>query len=47
MLAEADEARLHPVFDMTYDWASQVNFYMIARGTWPASSLDALLDTER
>jgi hypothetical protein len=32
---------------MTYDWTSQVNFYMIARGAWPASSLDALLDTER
>lgn len=47
MLAEADEPRLHPVFDMTYDWTSQVNFYMIARGAWPASSLDALLDAER
>jgi 1,4-alpha-glucan branching enzyme len=47
MLAEADEARLHPAFDMTYDWTSQVYFYMIARGTWPASSLDRLLDSER
>jgi glycosidase len=47
MLAEADTPRLHPVFDMTYDWASQVYFYMIARGTWPASSIDRLLETEK
>jgi cyclomaltodextrinase / maltogenic alpha-amylase / neopullulanase len=47
MLAEAEEPRLHPVFDMTYDWTSQAYFYMIARGTWPASSLNALLDTEQ
>jgi glycosidase len=46
MLAEADTPRLHPAFDMTYDWTSQVFFYMVARGTWPASSLDRMLDDE-
>jgi glycosidase len=46
MLAEADAPRLHPAFDMTYDWTSQVYFYMIARGTWPASSLDRMLEGE-
>lgn len=46
MLAEADTPKLHPVFDMTYDWTSQVYFYQIARGAWPASSLDRLLKEE-
>jgi hypothetical protein len=46
VLAEADEPRLHPAFDMTYDWTSQAYFYMIARGTWPASSLDRMLEEE-
>ena len=47
MLAEADSPKLHPAFDMTYDWTSQVYFYMIARGDWPAGSLDRLLDAEK
>jgi glycosidase len=47
LLAEADTPRLHPVFDVTYDCTSQVYFYMIARGTWPASALDRLLGEER
>ena len=46
MLAEADTPRLHPAFDMTYDWSSQCNYYMIARGDWPASSLDKMLGKE-
>ena len=47
MLAEADTPKLHPAFDMTYDWTSQCHFYMIARGDWSASSLDKMLDKER
>ncbi len=47
MLAEADSPKLHPAFDMTYDWTSQCNFYMIVRGTWSAGSLDQMLDKER
>jgi glycosidase len=47
MLAEADMPALHPAFDMTYDWTSQVYFYMIARGSWPAGSLDRMLSEEK
>ena len=47
MLAEAETPALHPAFDLTYDCTSQVYFYMIARGTWPASSLDRFLNEEK
>lgn len=47
MLAEADEPALHQAFDATYDWTLQPYMYMIARGSWPASSVDKLLEWER
>lgn len=46
LLSEADKPGHHPSFDATYDWTSQVYFYQIVRGVWPARSLDRLLEWE-
>ncbi len=46
MLAEADDARLHPVFDMTYSWNLPPVFWDICAGRKPASVLDDVLRKE-
>ncbi len=47
MLAEANEARHHPAFDMTYDWNLPPLMWAIARGKKPATAIDEMLDKER
>lgn len=46
MLAEADDARLHPVFDMTYSWNLPPIFWDICAGRKPASAIDDALRKE-
>lgn len=46
LLAEAEKPSLFPTFDADYDWTFMAYVYMIARGSWPASSIDQMLATE-
>ncbi|RMD79510.1 MAG: hypothetical protein D6820_08165 [Lentisphaerae bacterium] len=47
MLAEADEAVLHPYQDATYDWTIQPTLWQIIHFGKPASLLDNMLEQER
>jgi glycosidase len=47
MLAEANEARHHPAFDMTYDWNLPPIMWAIAKGKKPATALDEMLAAEK
>ena len=46
MLAEANESRHHPAFDMTYDWNLPPIMWAIAKGTRPAAAIDDMLEKE-
>ena len=46
LLAEADMARLHPAYDMTYSWNLPLVYWAIARGEAPASAMDEALAKE-
>ncbi len=43
MLAEANEPRHHPAFDMTYDWELPLAMWAIAAGEKPATAIDEVL----
>ena len=45
-LAEAEGPELLNAFDTDYDWTLQAYAYMIAKGDWPAHSLDKMLAEE-
>lgn len=47
MLAEANESRHHPAFDMTYDWDLPPIMWAIAGGTRPAAAIDQMLEKEK
>jgi glycosidase len=47
LLAEANEPRHHPAFDMTYDWNLPPIMWAIAKGTKPATAIDQMLENER
>jgi len=47
MLAEANEARHHPAFDMTYDWNLPPIMWDIAKGKKPATAIDEMLAAEK
>lgn len=46
MLAEANDAYLHSVFDMTYDWNIQPYLWKIIHFDYPATILDEYLEQE-
>ena len=46
MLAEADDAYLHPAFDMTYGWSLPPVLWDVTAGRKPASAIDAVLRDE-
>ncbi len=43
LLAEANDPRLHPAFDMTYDWELPPLLWEIAAGHKPATAIDDVL----
>jgi cyclomaltodextrinase len=47
LLAEANEPRHHPAFDMTYDWNLPPIMWAIAKGAQPATAIDRMLQKER
>lgn len=47
LLAEAEGPELLRAFDTDYDWTLQAYAYLIAKGDWPATSLDEMLTNER
>jgi 1,4-alpha-glucan branching enzyme len=47
MLAEAEDAYLHPSFDMTYSWSLPPVLWDICAGRKPASAIDDVLEKER
>ncbi len=46
MLAEADNAEVHPAFDMTYSWALPPVLWDVCAGRKPASAIDEALRQE-
>ncbi len=46
MLAEADDAYLHPAFDMTYSWKLPPVLWDISAGRKPATAIDEVLRDE-
>ena len=46
MLAEADDARLHPAFDMTYSWNLPPILWDVCAGRKPATAIDDVLRKE-
>ena len=46
MLAEADDAYLHPAFDMTYSWSLPPVLWDVTAGRKPATAIDAVLREE-
>jgi 1,4-alpha-glucan branching enzyme len=47
MLAEAEDAYLHPSFDMTYSWSLPPVLWDICAGRKPAGAIDDVLEQER
>jgi len=47
MLAEANEARHHPAFDITYGWKLPPLMWAIAKGDVPATAIDDVLAAEK
>ncbi|MBV9468678.1 MAG: alpha-glucosidase C-terminal domain-containing protein [Abitibacteriaceae bacterium] len=43
MLAEANEPRHHPAFDMTYEWTMPSTIFALAAGKQPATAIDQVL----
>jgi glycosidase len=47
MLAEANEPRHHPAFDLTYDWNLPPVMWAIAKGARLATAIDDVLEKEK